>query len=292
MYASSEWQESYRGYVMQATFELLRLYTSILLPVLVVSVWMFALYAALSYAVPAVLCSSALRSNAVCRQLYIQAPQLTEYLSPTCVAKVVANDSHLQGITQGFVDCVYNHGGDYSHDVGIKIFWLLFWAAQQFWISGFSGLMGYAMFPRCFRAIDLLIIVTLAVGSAMVTLIGAPLGHYDLNSNLLVLLPGEHPSGEASTTALEKIDQRLTCDYGKPVHVHIAASRLIQHNRRAHWHAKVCCKIAAVVTAGVTITTGFASARYTGSKVDAARYLCMFGLGGVVVAIYTFLMPT
>ena len=49
---------------------------------------------------------------------------------------------------------------------------------------------------------------------------------------------------------------------------------------------------AAVVTAGVTITTGFASARYTGSKVDAARYLCMFGLGGVVVAIYTFLMPT
>lgn len=50
--------------------------------------------------------------------------------------------------------------------------------------------------------------------------------------------------------------------------------------------------LAAVVTAGVTITTGFASARYTGSKVDAARYLCMFGLGGVVVAIYTFLMPT
>jgi hypothetical protein len=50
--------------------------------------------------------------------------------------------------------------------------------------------------------------------------------------------------------------------------------------------------LAAVVTAGVTITTAFASARYTGSKVDAARYLCMFGLGGVVVAIYTFLMPT
>ncbi len=93
---------------------------------------------------------------------------------------------------------MYNHGGDYSHDIGIKTFWLLFWAAQQFWISGFSGLMGYAMFPRCFRAIDLIIIVTLAVGSAMVTLIGAPLGHYDLNSNLLVLLPSEHPPGRAS----------------------------------------------------------------------------------------------
>ncbi len=52
---------------MQATYELLRLYGSILFPVLVVSVWMFALYAALSYAVPAVLCSSAVRSNAVCR---------------------------------------------------------------------------------------------------------------------------------------------------------------------------------------------------------------------------------
>lgn len=51
--------------------------------------------------------------------------------------------------------------------------------------------MGYAMFPGCFRAIDILIIVTLAVGSALVTLIGAPLGHYDLNSNLLVLLPSK-----------------------------------------------------------------------------------------------------
>ncbi len=89
------------------------------------------------------------------------------------------------------MNCIYNHGGDYSQDRGIKVFWLLFWAAQQFWISGFSGLMGYAMFPSCFRRVDILIIVTLAVGSALVTLIGAPVGHYDLNSNLLVLLPSE-----------------------------------------------------------------------------------------------------
>ena len=151
--------------------------------------------------------------------------------SPLCVTKVLANESQLQGITQGFVNCVYNHGGDYSHDIGIKTFWLLFWAAQQFWISGFSGLMGYAMFPRCFRAIDLVIILTLAVGSAMVTLIGAPLGHYDLNSNLLVLLPSEHPSGEASPNALEKIHQRLIGKHSKPVHAHTAAVRLIQHCR-------------------------------------------------------------
>ena len=54
-----------------------------------------------------------------------------------------------------------------------------------------SGLMGYAMFPSCFRVIDIVIIVTLATGSALVTLIGAPIGHYDLNSNLLVLLPSK-----------------------------------------------------------------------------------------------------
>lgn len=68
---------------------------------------------------------------------------------------------------------------------------MLFWAAQQFWISGFSGLMGYAMFPSCIRVIDIVIIMTLATGSALVTLIGAPIGHYDLNSNLLVLLPSK-----------------------------------------------------------------------------------------------------
>jgi hypothetical protein len=50
---------------MQAAKALLRLYASILLPVAVVSVWMFALYAALSYAVPTVLCISAVRRNPV-----------------------------------------------------------------------------------------------------------------------------------------------------------------------------------------------------------------------------------
>lgn len=49
---------------------------------------------------------------------------------------------------------------------------------------------------------------------------------------------------------------------------------------------------AAFVTAGVTITTAFASARHTGNKVDAARYLCLFLMGGVVVYIYSFLMPS
>ena len=48
----------------------------------------------------------------------------------------------------------------------------------------------------------------------------------------------------------------------------------------------------AVLSAGVTITTAFASARHTGNKVDAARYLSMFALGGVVVYIYSFLMPS
>lgn len=55
---------------MQAACALLRLYSSILLPVVVVSVWMFALYAALSYAVPTVLCSSAVRSSAVRHPFY------------------------------------------------------------------------------------------------------------------------------------------------------------------------------------------------------------------------------
>ena len=86
---------------------------------------------------------------------------------------------------------MYNHGGDYSHSRPVAVFWLIFWALQQFWISGFSGLMGYAMFPQCFRAVDICIIVTLAIGSALVTLIGAPVGHYALNANLLVLLPCE-----------------------------------------------------------------------------------------------------
>ena len=47
-----------------------------------------------------------------------------------------------------------------------------------------------------------------------------------------------------------------------------------------------------IVTAGVTITSAFASARYTGNSVDAARFLSTFGLAGVVVMIYSFLMPT
>lgn len=54
----------------QAGLVLLRLYTSILFPVVVVASWMFALYAALSYAVPNKLCSNALRSNAVRPQPY------------------------------------------------------------------------------------------------------------------------------------------------------------------------------------------------------------------------------
>lgn len=95
----------------------------------------------------------------------------------------------LQGVSKGFVNCVYNHGGDYSQNKGIMIFWLLFWAAQQFWISGFPALMGYAMFPQCFRTIDIVIILSLATGSSLVTLIGAPLGHHDLNNTLLVILP-------------------------------------------------------------------------------------------------------
>ncbi len=107
----------------------------------------------------------------------------------------------VKGVTQGFVNCIYNHGGDYSQDTAVKVFWLLFWAAQQFWISSFSGLMGYAMFPGCFRVMDVVIIMTLATGSALVTLIGAPIGHYDLNSNLLVLLPSK------CSTAQKKVNE-------------------------------------------------------------------------------------
>lgn len=61
--------------VAQAGLALLRLYTSILFPVVVVASWMFALYAALSYAVPNKLCSNALRSNAV-RSLGPSSPQI------------------------------------------------------------------------------------------------------------------------------------------------------------------------------------------------------------------------
>ena len=50
---------------MQAVLALLSLYSSILFPVVIVATWMFALYAALSYAVPNKLCSSAVRNNAV-----------------------------------------------------------------------------------------------------------------------------------------------------------------------------------------------------------------------------------
>ena len=96
-----------------------------------------------------------------------------------------------QGVSQGFANCVYNHSGDYSQDVPVKLFWLLFWALQQLWISGFSALMGYAMFPQCFRRVDLCIITVLATGSALVTVVGAPVGHMPLNASLLVYLPGK-----------------------------------------------------------------------------------------------------
>ena len=86
---------------------------------------------------------------------------------------------------------MYNHNGDYTQDLPVKLFWLLFWALQQFWISGFSALMGYAMFPQCFRRVDLCIITVLAVGSALVTVVGAPLGHMPLNAPLLVYLPSK-----------------------------------------------------------------------------------------------------
>ena len=69
---------------MQAAKALLRLYASILLPVVVVSVWMFALYAALSYAVPTVLCISAVRSNPVRIKVCIKsnAPFIHLYQEP------------------------------------------------------------------------------------------------------------------------------------------------------------------------------------------------------------------
>ena len=95
--------------------------------------------------------------------------------------------------------------------------------------------MGYAMFPSCFRVIDILIIVTLAIGSALVTLIGAPLGHYDLNSNLLVLLPGNY-SGIGSLLT----SQRQT-------------SMTEQGAQGTFLHLQACAMIADL-SAGVTMT--------------------------------------
>jgi uncharacterized membrane protein YjjB (DUF3815 family) len=115
----------------------------------------------------------------------------------------------LQGVSKGFMNCVYNHGGDYSQNTAVMVFWLIFWAAQQLWITGFPALMGYAMFPECFRAIDAVIILTLATGSALVTLIGAPLGHYDLNNTLLVMLPSMSPNGVIFPFGVGKIFQKF-----------------------------------------------------------------------------------
>ena len=154
----------------------------------IVATWMFGLYAALSYVVPNKLCSSAVRDSAV-RMPVLHMPAAAQHRDPhTCMSSPLAIP---QGVAQGFGNCVYNHDGEYSQHSLVAIFWLVFWALQQFWISGFSALMGYAMFPQCFRTIDICIIVTLAMGSALVTLVGAPLGHYPLNANLLVYLPGE-----------------------------------------------------------------------------------------------------
>lgn len=151
---------------------------------------MFALYAALSSAVPSRLCSSAVLNNAV-RSSSMHAAGHPH------VPGIGQSGHHgriwllAQGVSQGFANCVYNHDGDYSQNQPVKLFWLVFWALQQLWISGFSAFMGYAMFPQCFRRVDLCVIIFLAAASALVTVVGAPVGHVPLNASLLVYLPSK-----------------------------------------------------------------------------------------------------
>lgn len=94
--------------------ENLKMYGKMMIPLVVVSLWMFGLFGLISWFVPHVLCSDLIQE--------------------------------LSGSSLGISSCVYNSDGEYTPYDGSKVFWLLFWALQSAWVALFPGFICKAIF--------------------------------------------------------------------------------------------------------------------------------------------------
>ena len=75
-----------------------RFIAKMMIPISIIAVMMFAVFALLAWLIPHVLCESSARA--------------------------------LSGSSIGIYECIYVSNGDYSHITPSKIFWLMFWSFQ------------------------------------------------------------------------------------------------------------------------------------------------------------------
>lgn len=89
-------------------------YLVMMIPISIVTVWMFALFAMVSWFVPQYLCEDVVQQ--------------------------------LSGSALGIASCVFNQGGQYTPYKGAYVFWLLFWSVQVAWVALFPGFVCKAIF--------------------------------------------------------------------------------------------------------------------------------------------------
>jgi hypothetical protein len=111
---------------------LLRFLAKMMVPISVIALVMFAMFALLSWSIPHVLCNSTAKA--------------------------------LSGSSIGIYECIYVSDGDYVHVTPSKIFWLLFWSVQTAWVAIFPGFIAYTLFGSCVSGVQRVSSAVVAAG--------------------------------------------------------------------------------------------------------------------------------
>jgi hypothetical protein len=111
---------------------MLRFLLRMMVPVSIISVSMFSIFAGLSWAIPHSLCHES--------------------------AKV------LSGSSIGMYECIYVSDGNYKDVSASKVFWLLFWSIQTAWVAIFPGFIALTLFGSCVSYVQRISSAAIAAG--------------------------------------------------------------------------------------------------------------------------------
>ena len=97
-----------------------------------------------------------------------------------------------QGIQDGFLNCVYNQGGNYGVDSGRKSFWLIYWTIQQCWLCIYPGVMAWGMFGKIMKWQESALILAATIATGIAVLVKSLADNLYMDAPLYYYLACEH----------------------------------------------------------------------------------------------------
>jgi hypothetical protein len=142
----------------RSTLNNLKFFGRMLKPIVVVAAWIFWIYAAISWAVPNLLCNKIAKEVSVRNGSHVMA-RLDGCMDPAhspcrpCRLTVAPPSAAAWQGSLVFGECLYidTGGKPYSTNWGSKLFFLLYWSIQNGWMVFFCGYISFVLFGACWQ---------------------------------------------------------------------------------------------------------------------------------------------